>query len=285
MKTIPPNIAAQYAAEVSTLCTCWKATLQNGTVYGFTDNVDDLLIGGVLYEAAAGYTPSAIQDKQDLSVSNLELQGLLNSDRITVQDLNAGLWDFAAIEVFQVDYLAPTAGQVILSSGRIGEVSYGETTFTAEMRSQTQLLQQSIGDIYSPSCRAILGDARCKVNLPAITDTAAVTAVLGETAIQIDGAALGKAPDWYGGGLATFTSGLNIGLSMEVKSSAAGDIGLYLPMPFAVTAGDALTIAPGCRKRFQQDCIGKYSNAINFRGEPLVPGQDAVMQTGGANRG
>ena len=150
MKTIPPNIAAQYAAEVSTLCTCWKATLQNGTVYGFTDNVDDLLISGVLYEAAAGYTPSAIQDKQDLSVSNLELQGLLNSDRITVQDLNAGLWDFAAIEVFQVDYLAPTAGKVILSSGRIGEVSYGETTFTAEMRSQTQLLQQSIGEVYAP---------------------------------------------------------------------------------------------------------------------------------------
>jgi len=285
MKTIPPNIAAQYAAEVSTLCTCWKATLQNGTVYGFTDNVTDLTISGVLYEAAAGYTPSAIQDKQDLSVSNLELQGLLNSDRITVQDLNAGLWDFAAIEVFQVDYLAPTAGQVILSSGRIGEVSYGENTFTAEMRSQTQLLQQSIGQVYAPSCRAILGDSRCKVNIPAITDTATVTAVLGETALQIDGAALGKAPDWYGGGLVTFTSGLNIGLSMEVKSSIAGDIGLYLPMPFTVTAGDALTISPGCRKRFQSDCIGKFANAINFRGEPLVPGQDAVMQTGGANRG
>ena len=285
MKTVPPNIAAQYATEVSTLCTCWKATLQNGTVYGFTDHVANLTIGGVVYEAAAGYTPSAIQDKQDLSVSNLELQGLFSSERITVQDLNAGLWDFAAIEVFQVDYLAPTAGKVILSSGRLGEVNYGENTFTAEMRSQTQLLQQSIGQVYAPSCRAILGDSRCKVNLPAITDTATVTAVLGETAIQIDGAALGKPADWYGGGLATFTSGLNVGLSMEVKSSIAGDIGLYLPLPFTVTAGDTLTIAPGCRKRFQNDCIGKFANAINFRGEPLVPGQDAVMQTGGANRG
>ena len=92
-------------------------------------------------------------------------------------------------------------------------------------------------------------------------------------------------PGWYDYGLISWTSGLNKGLTMEVRSwtRSPDTISLYLPMPFAVQAGDAFTITPGDDKRINT-CAKKFNNLLGpdgihggFRGEPFVPGQDAAL--------
>lgn len=279
MKSLTPALAAHLAQEVTTLCTCWKATLQNGTAFGFTDHTSDLVIGGVLYESASGYTPTAIQGNSNLAVDNLEVVGLLDSATITDADLNAGLWDYADIEIFQVNYADLTMGSNRLVKGRTGEIKYGRQEFTAELRGLAQQLQQTIGEVYSASCRAQLGDARCKVDLAPYTFAATVTGVTDQR--QFAAAALIQPAGYFAYGKVIFDSGANAGLSMEVKASPPGAIELQLPMPYPVAIGDAFRAIAGCRKRFQEDCKAKFSNVINFRGEPWVPGNDQMLKAGG----
>lgn len=279
MKSLTPALSAHLGQEVTTICTCWKATLQNGTIYGFTDHTADLLIGGVLYESASGYTPTAVQGNSNLAVDNLEVVGLLDSNAITDADLNAGLWDYADIEIFQVNYADLTMGSNKLVKGRTGEIKYGMQEFTAELRGLAQQLQQTIGKVYSPSCRAEFGDAQCKINLVDYTYPTTVTGVIDQR--QFNASALILPNGFFAFGKVIFDSGDNAGIAMEIKASSPGALELRLPMPYPIAVGDAFRAIAGCRKRFAEDCKAKFSNVINFRGEPWVPGNDKMLKAGG----
>jgi hypothetical protein len=87
---------------------------------------------------------------------------------------------------------------------------------------------------------------------------------------------------YFAAGKITIDSGLNSGLSMEVKQSAVGLIVLQLQFPQALQAGDTYTVIAGCTKRFKTDCVTKFNNGINFRGHPTIPGLNKMIQTGQA---
>ena len=104
----------------------------------------------------------------------------------------------------------------------------------------------------------------------AFTDRAVFTATLDESR-AID--------DWFAGGVLTWETGANAGRAIEVKgwTRSNGRIELFLPMGYAITPGDAFRVHPGCDKRLDT-CIDRFANVLNFRGEPYVPGQDAMMR-------
>ena len=87
----------------------------------------------------------------------------------------------------------------------------------------------------------------------------------------------GARPDnYFAEGLLTFTSGANTAITQKVKSSSVdGYLSTSLPFLSEVAIGDTYTITAGCQKRLS-DCSGKFANAINFQGEPHLPGIDAV---------
>jgi uncharacterized phage protein (TIGR02218 family) len=93
-------------------------------------------------------------------------------------------------------------------------------------------------------------------------------------------AARSEAAGHFNYGKITFTSGQNNGLSAEVKESRGSEIILALPMPYPITAGDSYTLQQGCDKTIGT-CSNRYNNAINFRGEPHVPGLDKMLETAG----
>lgn len=277
MKNISVALKAHLASETTTLATCWKVTLQNGTIYGFTSHSADIVFGGRTYAAATGITPSAIASNADLAVDNLEVEGMLDSSVITEADIAAGLWDYAAVEIFMVNWADLSMGSLKLRTGRLGEVKSGRVAYAAEMRGLAQNLQQTVGELYSPNCRAALGDSRCQVALGAWTQTGSITGVLSQESFVTNAT---QADDYYTGGKVTWTSGLNNGLSMEVALYSRGVFTLVLPMPYAINAGDNFSAVAGCRKQFVRDCVGKFSNGINFRGEPYVPGNDQLAANG-----
>lgn len=88
---------------------------------------------------------------------------------------------------------------------------------------------------------------------------------------------LSGASEYFTGGLVTWLTGANAGLSMEVQTYVPGYVKLFEPMPHPVVAGDTYTIRAGCDKLLAT-CRNKFSNAINFRGEPWIPGSDQLMQ-------
>lgn len=283
MKQISVALEAHIANEVTTLATCWKLTRRDSVVSGFTDHDTDIVYDGLTYKAATGFTPSAVENSASFTVDNLDIEGMLSSGGITEADIFAGKYDFAGIEIFQVNFMDLTQGTLKLKRGWLGEVSLYKQQFVAEVRGLTQRLSQTIGDLFSPSCRATLGDARCKINLAGHTVTGSVTTAVSNQ--EFLDSARSEVSTIFSFGLLTFTGGLNNGLSMEIKEhvhsvAAGGRFILALPMPYSIAAGDSYSLSKGCDKTIAS-CHGRFNNVVNFRGEPHIPGIDRMLETAG----
>lgn len=279
MKQISTALATHIAGEVTTLATCWKLTRRDNVVFGFTDHDTDIIVDSITYKAASGFTPSAIQNTASLSVDNLDVEGMLSAGNITEADIMAGLYDFAEIEIFQVNYNDLIQGKLKLRRGWLGEVSLVKQQFVAEVRGLTQRLSQTIGELYSASCRATFADSRCKINPATYTITGMVTSYISNQEFQ--DSSRSETSGLYNFGKITFTSGANNGLSMEVKEfSSGGKIVLVLPMPYNIIISDSYSMTQGCDKTLTT-CVNQYNNVINFRGEPHVPGLDSMLETAG----
>ena len=193
MKTVPVNLQTHVAGVCTTLATCWKITARDGTQKFFTSHSRDLLISGDVYDADLGYTPSQITTTLTLAVDNLDVQGFVNVNGFSTPDLLAGKWDFADVEIFQVNYLAPTDGVIHLRKGWVGQVEFTKNGFGAEIRGITDRLRQKIIEVTSPICRADLGDTRCKVRLDP-PNWQATTAHTVREAFQAETGSVVKAP-------------------------------------------------------------------------------------------
>ncbi len=278
MRTTSPAYKAHMGQGTTTIARCWLCRRVDGTVFGFTSVDVDLVFGGVRYEAATGFTPSALEGKLDMSVPNLEVSGFLDSASITENDLLGGKWDNCEVEIFEVNHRDLTQGRMILATGKTGNVTAGRNAFNAELRGLLQALQQPVGGYYTKTCTAVFGDAKCGYDVEALRVAGTVT---GATNRAVFATALGQASDYFGAGVITWLTGANAGLLMEVASFAAGAFTLSAAMPFNIAAGDTFTVVPGCRKRRTEDCKDKWANVINFRGFPDVPLNDRVLGNAG----
>jgi uncharacterized phage protein (TIGR02218 family) len=276
MKTLPPGLDAHVAGEVTTLAFCWKLTRRDGTVLGFTDHDRDIVVDAVTYRAASGMSPSAISASADLRVDELDIEGILSSEAIAEDDVLRGLYDYAELSLYLVNYQQPEEGALLLRTGWMGEITLRDGQFVAELRGLTQALQQTIGDIYSAGCRARFGDARCGKNKTTFTVSGTVDAVHGLHGFS--DAARTEASGHFALGSVIFTSGVNEGLEMEVKAFAGGRFEFSLPIYSPPAIGDSYDAVAGCDKAFET-CVVRFNNALNFRGEPHVPGTDKIMET------
>ena len=84
---------------------------------------------------------------------------------------------------------------------------------------------------------------------------------------------------YFTNGVAIWESGTNAGVAREIIAwtQSTRTLSLFSPPPFTPEAGDVLRIQPGCDKR-KATCQG-FSNYLNFRGEPFVPGANAILET------
>ncbi len=276
MQTLTPELTAHLAGEVTTLATCWRITRRDGFSLYFTSHDADVIVDGNRYQAADSMSPTAVSSSSGLAVDNLEFDGMLSSAAIAEADILAGKYDHAEIEIFMVNYADVSMGKLHLKTGWLGEVTLQGGQFVAELRGLSSRLQQTIGEVYTRTCRANLGDARCGVALSGYTFTGSVTSAEG--AYAFTDTSKTQAAGYFAGGVVSFTSGANAGLSIEVRDFYAGRFGLFLPLPAAIGVGDAFTVIAGCDKQFDT-CVSRFNNAVNFRGEPHVPGTDKMLET------
>lgn len=284
MRTLSANMQTAVALETTYLVTCWQITRTDGVNFFFTSHVEDLIIDGVTYLAATGMSASAIASGSDMSVDNLEVTGALTSDSITDADLISGKWDYASIQIFQVDYTALANGRIILRTGTIGAVSSGRNYYKAELRGMMQPFAEYFGRNVTPSCDTDLGSARCTVNLAPLTAAIRATTYINQISVTMVGlSALGHPSGYFTGGLMTCLTGTNAGLSREIKSDnvTTNIVTFQEAWPYLITAniftGDIFSVAPGCDKTIAT-CLAKFNNVINFQGFPNLPGIDSMLK-------
>lgn len=290
MRTLSPAFADHIASGVTTLAACWKLTRRDGIVLGFTDHDRNITFDGVTYEAAAGFTATDIASSVGLSVDNLDIAAALTSDHLDELHLAAGLYDDASVEIWRVNWADPSQ-RLLARKGSIGEVRRAGSHFSAEIRGLAHYLNQPKGRLFQYTCDADLGDARCGMALPGLTEAASVISVQDERRFTVQGIDTFEA-GWFARGTLTMTSGRCAGMRSEVrrhaKSGAADLIELWQMLPITPLPGDTLSIVAGCDKTFAT-CRAKFANGANFRGFPHMPGNTFVTavarQGDGANDG
>jgi uncharacterized phage protein (TIGR02218 family) len=252
---------------------------QDGVTQGFTDHDEDIVLAAVTCRAGTGLNGSEATQKLGLSVDSSELSGALADESLNEDDLAAGRYDAAAVELWLVDWSEPEL-RLLMAKGQIGEVKREGTAFTAEVRGITDRLNQDSGRLYTATCSADLGDGRCTVDLtrPGFRGNGTVTALLGTSSFAASGLN-DYDGEWFTAGKLTFTSGANAGNAVEVKSHrnvVTVTFSLWQVMPQPIAPGDTFTVTAGCDKR-AATCQNRFSNLVNFRGFPHVPGNDFVV--------
>lgn len=261
--------------EVLSLAVCWRVARADGVTLGFTTHDRPLNIAGVQYASAPGMVPSAISTGDGLEVDTMEVSGALSADSITAADLGAGRFDGAAVTIFMADWANPAAGTMPLARGTLGDVTRNVAgsggSFTAELRGPTAIFDATAVEVCSPECRAELGDARCRVDLAPLTTLAtAAEGVDGRLTVATGDAA-------HANGRIRVLDGANGGLDVRIVSAGPGWVEPFEPLPVALAPGTRLELREGCDRRFAT-CRDRFANALNFRGEPHVPGGDLLTR-------
>lgn len=148
---------------VSTTCLCWKLTRADGFVVGVSEHDRPLRVAGVDYRPGTAFEQPAFSSGTGFAPGRADARGALSSEQITEEDLEAGLWDGARVDVYRVDW-RDTDAAAWLWSGRLTSISSTASGFEAELVSLKADLERPVGRVFSRKCDAVLGDARCGVD-------------------------------------------------------------------------------------------------------------------------
>ena len=185
MKSASSAMQSHLRVDCTTLCRLYKITRTDGSVFTFTDHDSDVStvgyeayisdadgnpsIGGYVYEAAVGFSPTASQSKNDLSVDNQTADCFIDSVVIKENEVLFGFWDAAVVEIRAVNWADLTMGEIKLRKGSMGNITMKNGMFTAELLGLGNKLQVLTGLTYGATCDAELGDSRCKAIVPTET--------------------------------------------------------------------------------------------------------------------
>ncbi len=278
MRNIPIGMVGDFTGDTSTFARLIKIITKDGQRLGYTTLDANLTFDDgsdvVTYLAANGVTPSRFESTGDLSVDNADIVGWVSETGLTEQQIRAGIFDYAKIIIYKVNYLNATPGRcVIEAAGRCGETKFTENSFSVEFRTKTQQLRQPIGDLYSLTCRVQFGSPQC--GKPLVWTDGVVDSVDGvQPDLIFTGDVVVEPNGGYALGLVHILTGQNAGIDMEIESFDAGEITLQLPLPYAVAVGDEYRIRQDCGKT-KEWCKDIHDNILNMRAEALTPVEDA----------
>lgn len=276
MRTIDAGLLAHYQTGRTTLAWGIKITRTDTLTYGWTSHQRDVTISGQLYRAGPGLEVSALTTSAGLSVDSAEMTVLPDDSDVTIESILAGRWDGATFELCRFDWSQVTPVRDVLQRGTLGPMQPRRGAYVVELRGLQHYLQQPVGSVSSKTCRARLGDAMCRVTLASFTVTGTLTAVTSQTVFTDTSRT--EADHYFAEGVLTWTGGNNSGLAFKVKAyDGATDTFTLSTAPIgAVQVGDTYSVVAGCRKRLAEDCVAKFSNAVNFQGEPHRPTLDTL---------
>lgn len=275
MRHVPEELAARLASGVTTLAHVWRVLRRDGEAFAFTDHDSALAFDALTCVPATGLMTGTIEKGLGLGVDTASMSGALSDAAITEEDLAAGLWDGARVDVYRVDWSAPEL-RVHLFAGRLGEVRRGRSAFEAELRGLQAALNKPVGRVFSRYCDADLGDLRCGKDIEdqSFRGEGEVSEVLAGAAFRATGLEA-FADGWFSRGRIVWAGGGAQDVALHRVEAGAAVVEMMAPSP-SVEIGASFVIYAGCDKRIET-CRAKFTNVLNFRGFPHMPGNDAIQ--------
>ncbi len=261
-----------FRRELEGVATFWRIHRRDGVTLGFTSHDRDLRFDGVLHRAAPGMLPSAIRRTADLGPDSAEIRGALVHDSISAEDLSAGRFDGARVQIGAVDW--QQLDRIVLYNGSLGGISHDGGAFAAELRSAKADLEADPVPRTSPTCRAQFCGPGCGLSENRFSTVAEVTTTDPDTS-QVTFAGLDHMK--FSAGHLRWLDGPSAGIRMEIM--AANDSGLIIDSVLDEThsSGMRARLLEGC-DHTAATCESRFGNAVNFQGEPDLPGNDLLAR-------
>lgn len=179
MKTISAELAADIGLGVTTLCQCFELTRKDGTVYRRTTHTRPITLEGHVW-TPGGFDPTDISSTFDGQIADVEILSYFDNE-LSEDDVRFGKLDDATGRVVWANYLAPAHGVMQMFKGIVSgtEITDDRTAVRFTISGRLSTLMARLGEIRSPTCRAIFGDDRCKVDIDALKVTCAAVTLVG----------------------------------------------------------------------------------------------------------
>ena len=262
--------------ELTSIALCWRLERADGAGIALTSHDRLIVRDDATFEPNPGMMPASITRSLGLDPDSSEVAGVLSSDALSEEDLALGRWDGATMQLTALDWDDLAGEPIALLGGEIGTIALNGDGFTADLIGAASKLNEPVCPATSPECRAQFGDKQCRVDLAGRAIPVTVTASDGGTltlASEVD--------DRFLLGRVRYMSGANCGLSSVVLAVSGATIQVRDAPRAAVEIGCRLELREGCDKRFAT-CVERFDNAVNFRGEPHLPGNDLLTRYPGA---
>lgn len=290
-----------HVADWRTRIHCIRIEPVDGRVLRFAEYPAPIVMSnGETYITENGYEFSGLGSENSMAAASVDLEGILSTGAITRADLTSGVYDNARVYLFATSWATPVEDEEPLAL-----LFWGKTTITedrsykAELMGLIDVLSQETSRSYGNMCAYTLFDqsldgamispkrSRCS-GPPSAPDgpllephkvTSTATSIGSQYVVH--DAVRTEPDDYFGNGAIRFITGHNAGLKpLEIKSYSAGRIEVHEAFSYLPEIGDQYEMIPGCRKRLEEDCVGKWSNAKNFGAFPDIPTPSQYSQVG-----
>lgn len=262
--------------ELTSMALCWRLERTDGAGIALTSHDSELVADGVTYQPTPGMTPASVTRSLGLQPHSGEAAGALTTSSLEESDLALGRWDAAQARLTVNDWADAAGDAIQLIAGELGSVSIDGESFSAELLGASVKLDDPVCLATSAECRASFGDKQCRVDLAARTIRASVVSS-SAGALTLDTAV----DDRFVLGRLRFMSGENCGLT-NIILTASGNLVQLRDLPRGtIESGCIVELREGCDKRLAT-CVSRFANAVNFRGEPYLPGNDLLTRYPGA---
>lgn len=163
-KTVSAELLADIQKAATRLAICLEVQRKDGKVLRLTNHDQDVVVGGNRFRHDVPFSLSAIDTDSSLSVDTTELTLFADGEIIDLDHIKRGLYEYAEVRIFMVDFSAPGDGEMNLRKGWFGNIEYSENRVVrVTITGMLKILDFVVGRLVQPSCDADLGDARCMV--------------------------------------------------------------------------------------------------------------------------
>lgn len=275
--------------STKSLIYCIDITLKTGRILHLTNASKALIAEGEKY----------------LPNSGLEIEEIYFDDSGDNHILISGIYEKNGIQI-EMDLIDAKFSVNLFSRGELhnlviyscSEFTRGDLDFLIRLESQIHKYNKQAALIFSKTCRANLGDAKCKVDIESLAEYYQIDKIEGRNLYlkdtqqnqgqqnqgQQSQSHQNQGRQSEAGRLKRsgyFTAGKVILISEQeeelptteiyfIVSHHANKIVLGKNISPVSQNASVAKILPGCDKKFIT-CCKKFDNALNFRGEPFVP--------------
>lgn len=278
MKTINPALQTQLNEGGNHLTKIFTIARKNKPSLYFTECDIDLVVGGNTFRSVFGFVASPVGLSSYSRSQQVELSIFENDVGVTREDIQAGVYDNQLATIEMVDFKNVGLGTIHYFTGFISESGLGDDGMISMTIEGLMTRERAIaGESFSSSCRNNLGDTNCAFNIEGAAVNFTITTLIGNN--KFTTASLINPTDHWKEGFIRWTSGDNNQQAIEVRGSLFASpnttITLWSRPAYPLAVGVTGRIYLGCAKT-ATDCIARFNNILNYRGEPYIPSSSTV---------